>query len=164
MATRGSLIFINVKAARSRSDGHGNARSLSHLVKRGAFRCVRSSSDGRSRVKRGSWPEIVGVTWTHKRRRILIGRRSRKEIVGHDSHDLARSNGHESTPFWLTVETCGSFRSVGSSSNRRRSWRSLIARSDRPPYLIRSDGSDQLSHDRGSRSRFKRGPIAPRSD
>ena len=40
--------------------------------------------------------------------------------------------------------TRGSCWSAGSSSNRRRLWQSLIAQSDRPPYLIRSDGSDQL--------------------
>ena len=36
--------------------------------------------------------------------------------------------------------TRGSCWSVGSSSNGRRWWQSLIARSDRPSYLIRSDG------------------------
>ena len=94
-----------------------------------------------------------------------------KEIVGHDSHDLARSDNCKSTSLWLTVETCGSFQSVGSSSNGGRPWRSLIARSDRPPYLIRSDGSDQLCltivvHDHGlivAWSRFDRGPIVTRS-
>ena len=40
--------------------------------------------------------------------------------------------------------TRGSCWSVGSSSNGRRLWQSLIAQSDRPAYLIRSDGSDQL--------------------
>ena len=38
--------------------------------------------------------------------------------------------------------TRGSFWSVGSSSNGRRWWQSLIARSDHSPYLIRSDGHD----------------------
>ena len=141
-------------------------RSRAYLVTRGAARSVRSSSpfhhasvgvassDGRdpSRFRDRGAPR--GTSWSagspSDGRRKWI-----KEIMGHDSHDLARSDGHELTSFLLTVETRGSFWSVGSSSNGRRPWRNLIARSDRPPYLIRSDGSDQLCltivvHDRGS--------------
>ena len=141
-------------------------RSRAYLVTRGAARSVRSSSrfhhasvgvassDGRdlSRFRDRGAPR--GTSWragspSDGRRKWI------KEIMGQDSHDLARSDGRESTSFWLTVETCGSFQSVGSSLNRRQPWRNLIARSDRPPYLIRSDGSDQLCltivvHNRGS--------------
>ena len=42
---------------------------------------------GEAWARRGSWLGIVGVTRTHETHWIVIGRRSRKEIVGHDSHD-----------------------------------------------------------------------------
>ena len=57
MATRGSLIFISVKAARSPSDGHDKPRFSSH---RGRLGIARSSSDGHDDLQSSS---LLGDTW-----------------------------------------------------------------------------------------------------
>ena len=57
MATRGSLIFINVKTARSPSDGHDKSRFSFH---RGRLGIARSSSDGPNDLRSSSH---LGNTW-----------------------------------------------------------------------------------------------------
>ena len=62
---------------------------------------------GETWARRGSWPRIVGETWTHEGHLIFIERLSMKEIVervvGHDSHSLARSDGTYSIARWSSL-------------------------------------------------------------
>ena len=93
MATRGSLIFISVKAAQSPSDGHDEPRFSSH---RGRLGIAQSSSDGHDDPRSSSH---LGDTWTALDGPIFIERaaeehRGDREVIAIRRPGCARSFSH----------------------------------------------------------------------
>ena len=93
MATRGSLIFISVKAARSPSDGHDKPRFSSH---RGGRGIARSSSHGHDDPRLSSH---LGDTWNAGDGPIFIERaaeehRGDRRVIAIRRPRCARSFSH----------------------------------------------------------------------